>query len=85
METPMTTTLDVLTADAMKLTPEERRELIERLADSVLPAVPLHPAWDAEMARRLAEMDAGIAAAIPAEQVFAELRGMTTQAASRQP
>ena len=81
----MTTTLDVLTADAMKLTPEERRELIERLADSVLPAAPLHPAWDAEMARRLAEMDAGIAVAIPAEQVFAELRGMTTQAASRQP
>ncbi|MBC7483577.1 MAG: hypothetical protein H7337_17150 [Rhizobacter sp.] len=30
--------------------------MIERLIDTVLPAPPLHPAWEAEIARRVAEM-----------------------------
>ena len=81
----MTTTLDGVTADALKLSPAERAELIERIADSVLPAPPLHPAWEAEIARRVAEMDAGVAASIPAERVFAELRGMTAEATAGQP
>jgi putative addiction module component (TIGR02574 family) len=76
----MTTTLDGVTADALKLSPAERAELIERIADSVLPAPPLHPAWEAEIARRVAEMDAGLAASIPAEQVLAELHSLTAQA-----
>ena len=49
----MSTTLDGVTADALKLSPAERAELIERIADSVLPAPPLHPAWEAEIARRV--------------------------------
>lgn len=81
----MTTTLDGVTADALKLSPAERAELIERIADSVLPAPPLHPAWEAEIARRVAEMDAGLVKSIPAEHVFAELRTMTAQATARQP
>jgi len=72
----MSTSLDDVTAQALKLTAEERAVLIERLAEAGLPAPPLHPAWEEEIARRLAEMDAGLVESIPAERVFAELRDM---------
>lgn len=72
----MTTLLDDVEAAALKLPAEERAELIERLIDTVLPAPPLHPAWEAEIERRMAEMDAGLTESIPAEQVMAELRAM---------
>lgn len=77
----MSTTLDGVTADAMKLSTTERAELIERIADTLLPAAPLHPEWDAELARRLADMDAGVGTSVPAEQVLAELRGIAAGAA----
>lgn len=70
----MPTALETVTAAALMLSPEERLELIERLADTVLPAPALHPDWDAEIARRIADMDAGNTTAIPAEQAMAELR-----------
>lgn len=70
------TSLDEVTAQALKLTAEERAELIERLVDTVTPAPPLHPSWEGEIARRVAEMDAGLVESIPAEQVFAEMRDM---------
>lgn len=72
----MTASLETVEAAAMQLSAEERSELIERLIDTVLPAPPLHPAWGAEIARRVAEMDAGLVEGIPAEQVFAEVRAM---------
>lgn len=43
---------------------------------TVLPVPPLHPAWEAEIARRVAEMDAGLVESIPAEKVFAEMRAL---------
>ena len=45
--------------------------LADRLLDSLSspPASPLHPAWQAELARRSAELDAGTATAIPWEEV----------------
>ena len=72
----MTPSLEAVEAAAMQPSAEERSELIERLIDTVLPAPPLHPAWEAEIARRVAEMDAGLAEGIPAEQVFAKMRAM---------
>ena len=72
----MITSLETVEAAAMQLSAEERAELIERLIDTVLPAPPLHPAWEAEIARRVAEMDAGLVEGIPAEQVFAKMRAM---------
>ena len=69
----MSTTVDTVVADAMKLSPEERAELIERLADTVLPAPALHPAWEAEIARRVADMDAGRTRFIPADEAMAQL------------
>ncbi len=71
----MSVTLQAVEADALKLTPDERSELIERLIASVEPALPLHPDWEAEIARRVAEMDAaGEDGLIPGEQVMAEMR-----------
>ena len=72
----MNATLETVEAAAMQLSAEERAELIERLIDTVVPAPPLHPAWEAEIARRVAEMDAGLVEGIPAEQVFAKMRAM---------
>ncbi|MDC6167065.1 addiction module protein [Paucibacter sp. XJ19-41] len=71
----MSAELDSVTGDAMKLRPEERAELLERLVDSLRPEPPpLHPSWEAELERRVAELDAGLAQSIPADQVFAEMR-----------
>jgi putative addiction module component (TIGR02574 family) len=72
----MSATLETVEAAALQLSAEERAELIERLIDTVLPPPPLHPAWEAEIARRIDEMDAGRVEGIPAEKVFADLRAM---------
>ena len=72
----MNTSLDSVTADALKLSAQERALLIERLVDTVLPAPPLHPSWDAEIDRRAADMDAGATQFMPAEAVLADLRAM---------
>ena len=72
----MSATLETVEAAALQLSAEERGELIERLIDTVLPPPPLHPAWEAEIARRVAEMDAGLVEGIPAEQVFAKMRAL---------
>lgn len=72
----MTAELDAVLALALRLTPDEREELIETLTETLRPARPLHPEWEAEIARRVAEMDAGTVAAIPAAEVFVELRGL---------
>ena len=72
----MTASFETVEAAALQLSAEERAELIERLIDTVLPAPPLHPAWEAEIARRVAELDAGLVECIPGKQVLAELRTM---------
>lgn len=77
--------LEELEAQAMKLSPRERGELVHRLLDS-LDGEPegtpeeIAQAWDEEIARRVAELDAGTAELIPAEQVFAEIGAMLKQA-----
>lgn len=72
----MTASLKAVEAAAMELTAQERAELIERLIDTVVPPPPLHPAWEEEIARRVAEHDAGLVESIPAEAVFARMRAM---------
>mgnify|MGYP003393821083 FL=1 len=72
----MTASLKTVEAAAMQLTADERAELIERLIDTVVPPAPLHPAWEEEIARRVAELDAGVVESIPAEEVFSRMRAM---------
>ena len=67
--------IDAVAEQAMKLSPGDRTELAERLLFSVAEMQPdLHPSWGPELARRVAELDAGTAELIPADEVFAETR-----------
>jgi len=60
--------------DIARLTMKERLDLISELGDSLSPeSVSLSPAQDAELARRMATFDADAKAAIPWEDIEAEL------------
>lgn len=59
---------------AMQLSPDQRVALAEKLWVSVDTPEATAAAWDEEIARRVAQLDAGEVATVPAEQVFAELR-----------
>ncbi|MBK1680707.1 addiction module protein [Rhodocyclus tenuis] len=59
---------------AMQLSPDQRVALAEQLWVSVDTPEAAAAAWDEEIARRVAQLDAGEVATVPAEQVFAELR-----------
>jgi len=67
---------ETVTADALQLTAEERADLAEILIASIEPPLPLQPEWEAEIARRIADIDSGRSQAIPSEQVFAEVRAL---------
>jgi len=70
--------LEELENQALQLSPKERGELIHRLIVS-LESEPedtpeaIAKAWDEEIARRVADMEAGKTVWIPAEEVFARL------------
>lgn len=81
----MSPTLKAVEIAALALSVAERTELIERLADTVLPATPLHPEWEPEIRRRLADLDFGRTKAIAAEEVFAEMHAMVRTAKSGRP
>jgi putative addiction module component (TIGR02574 family) len=69
----MSASPETVEAAALQLTTEERAELIERLIDTVLPP-PLQPAWEAEIARRIRQIDAGEVECLPWGTVMADLR-----------
>lgn len=80
--------LDELEAQAKKLPPQERGELIHRLLvslDGDPEGTPeeITRAWDEEIARRVAEMDAGRTQWIPAEEVFMEIDAMLAKREGR--
>ena len=76
----MPVTLDSLSQDALVLPPDQRLTLAYRLLASVEPTADpeAEAAWEAEIARRIAEFDAGKVEAIPAAVVFAHLREITS-------
>ena len=70
---------------ALQLSPRERGELIHRLIVSLESPTEDTPeaiaqAWDEEIARRVADMDAGRTEWIPADEVMARLRAKITTA-----
>ena len=77
--------LEELENQALQLSPKERGELIHRLIAS-LEGEPedtpeaIAKAWDEEIARRVADMDAGKTVWIPAEEVFARLDSIIEKA-----
>jgi len=69
----MTDTVQAVAEAAMKLSPEDRELLVERLIASLDPGVALHPEWREEIARRLVELEAGRARFVPADEAMARL------------
>lgn len=83
----MAAILKELENQALQLSPQERGELIHRLIVSLEGPAEDTPeavtkAWDEEIARRVAEIDAGTAVLIPHEQVMAEIDEMLKKASN---
>ena len=70
----MSNQVDVLEAEAMKLTPEERARLADRLIASLSDNAQIEEAWAAEVERRIAEIEAGRAPLVPAAEAIARAR-----------
>lgn len=81
----MTAILKEIESQALSLSPQERGELIHRLivsleGESEDTPEAIAQAWDDEIARRVADMDAGKTVWIPAEEVFARLDAIIEKA-----
>jgi putative addiction module component (TIGR02574 family) len=70
----MSRQVEVLEAEAMKLTAEERARLADRLIASLSEDAQVEEAWAVEVERRIAEIEAGRATVIPAAEAIARAR-----------
>lgn len=70
----MSSQVEVLEAEAMKLTAEERARLADRLIASLSEDAQIEEAWAMEVERRIAEIEAGRAPVIPAAKAIARAR-----------
>jgi putative addiction module component (TIGR02574 family) len=70
----MSMTLEQLKAEAMKCSPEERADLADWLWISATPREEVEAAWDVEIARRVAAMDAGETKFVSANKVLADMK-----------
>ncbi|MFG6442795.1 addiction module protein [Roseateles sp. LKC17W] len=66
--------LQRIEAEALRLNPDERAELAERLWASVEGSDSPDPAWEAEIKRRMQEVDSGAVHCRPWDEVMTELR-----------
>ena len=74
-EIRMATLIEELSSQARTMPPADRVRLAEELLASVHePDDEVEAAWDEEIRIRIADIDAGAARLIPAEEVFAEVR-----------
>ena len=70
----MSDRVDVLEAEAMKLAPEERARLADRLIASLTDDAGIDEAWAIEVERRIADVEAGRAPVVPAAEAIAHAR-----------
>ena len=70
----MSSQVEVLEAEAMKLTAEERARLADRLIASLSEDAQIQEAWAVEVERRIAEIEAGRAPVVPAAEAIARAR-----------
>jgi putative addiction module component (TIGR02574 family) len=70
----METELEKLEADALKLAPEDRAALAQRLLASLEKDAETDEAWAAEVERRIAEIESGAVALIPIADALAQVR-----------
>lgn len=69
----MSLTIEQIKAEAIKLPPEVRADLADWLWVSVESRESVQAAWDAEIARRIEEIESGAVALIPGEEVLAAI------------
>lgn len=70
----MSSQLEALEAEAMKLTAEERVQLADRLIASLFEDAGIEDAWESEVERRIEEIEAGRSKLIPASEAIARAR-----------
>jgi len=69
----MSTTLETLQAEVLRLSPNDRARLLDRLIASLDADPEVEAAWDAVAAAREAEMNAGTAQPVPLDAALARL------------
>jgi hypothetical protein len=70
----MSTNLEILQAEGLKLAPADRSHLLERLIASLDVDPEVEKAWELEADRREAELASGSAAPVPGIEAMARLR-----------
>jgi putative addiction module component (TIGR02574 family) len=70
----MSSTLEVLEAEALQLSASDRARLVERLIASLDIDPEVEEAWAAEVERRNAEIESGAVALIPGPEALAKLK-----------
>jgi putative addiction module component (TIGR02574 family) len=70
----MSNQLEIVEAQALKLSPEERAQLADRLITSLFEDHEIEDAWAAEVERRVDEIASGRAKLIPAADSIARAR-----------
>ena len=75
----MSTSLEILEAEALKLAPTDRTHLLARLVASLDLDPEIEEAWTLEADRRQAELESGVAAFVPGHEAIARLRARLVQ------
>ena len=70
----MTNRLEVVEAQALALSPEDRAQLADKLITSLFVDHDIENAWSAEVERRIGEIESGRAKLIPAADSIARAR-----------
>jgi putative addiction module component (TIGR02574 family) len=70
----MSNQLDMVEAQALKLSPEDRARLADRLITSLFDDQEIESAWATEVERRIEEIEGGRAKLIPAADSIARAR-----------
>jgi putative addiction module component (TIGR02574 family) len=68
------TQLEILEAEALKLTPGERAALAQRLLASLDEDADIEEAWVAEVERRIADVESGSVQVIPIAEALTRVR-----------
>jgi len=70
----MSSQLEAVEAQALKLAAEERAQLADRLIASLFEDHEVEEAWSAEVERRIAEIESGRSKPIPAAEAISRAR-----------
>ena len=74
MEISMSSNVEVLEAEVLKLPAAERARLVERLIASLDADPEIEEAWAAEVERRQADLESGAARLVPGPETLAKLK-----------